>query len=87
MRLLLLATGKLTAETNTSVRSEIYQRLRDLCGAGVGIVIASSDTSEILGLSDTIATFYRGRMTRVMAHEEWSEDALVREVMHQESAA
>ena len=76
-----------TRGVDIGARAEIYQRLRDLCAAGVGIVIASSDTSEILGLSDTIATFYRGRMTRVMSHVEWTEDSLVREVMHQESAA
>ena len=50
-------------------------------------VVASSDTAEVLGLSDTIATFYRGRLTRIRPQEEWSEDALTREVMHQEAAA
>ena len=54
--------------------------------AGLGIVVASSDTAEVLGLSDTIATFYRGRMTGMRPHSEWTEDALVREVMHQEAA-
>ena len=76
-----------TRGVDIGARAEIYQRLRDLCAAGVGIVVASSDTSEILGLSDTIATFYRGRMTRIMPHGEWTEDGLVREVMHQETAA
>ena len=73
-----------TRGVDIGARAEIYQRLRDLCSVGVGIVVASSDTSEILGLSDTIATFYRGRMIRILPHEEWTEDALVREVMHQE---
>ena len=76
-----------TRGVDIGARAEIYQRLRDLCSAGVGIVVASSDTSEILGLSDTIATFYRGRMIRILPHHEWTEDALVREVMHQEDEA
>jgi len=76
-----------TRGVDIGARAEIYQRLRDLCASGVGIVVASSDTSEILGLSDTIATFYRGRMTSIKSHEDWTEDALVREVMHQEVAA
>ena len=75
-----------TRGVDIGARAEIYQRLRELCNSGVGIIVASSDTSEILGLSDTIATFYRGQMTRIMAYNEWTEDALVREVMHQESA-
>lgn len=75
-----------TRGVDVGARAEIYQHLRDLCAAGLGIVIASSDTAEVLGLCDTIATFYRGRVTALKPHHEWSEDALVREVMHQEAA-
>ena len=76
-----------TRGVDIGARAEIYQRLRDLCAAGLGIVVSSSDTAEILGLSDTIATFYRGRLTGMRPQAEWTEDALVREVMHQEDAA
>jgi ABC-type sugar transport system ATPase subunit len=76
-----------TRGVDIGARAEIYQRLRDLCAGGLGIVVASSDTAEILGLSDTIATFYRGRLTRIRPQAEWTEDALIREVMHQEAAA
>ena len=76
-----------TRGVDIGARAEIYQRLRDLCAAGLGIVVSSSDTAEVLGLSDTIATFYRGRLTAMRPQAEWTEDALVREVMHQEAAA
>ena len=76
-----------TRGVDIGARAEIYQRLRDLCAAGLGIVVASSDTAEVLGLSDTIATFYRGRLTGIRPQAEWTEDALMREVMHQEAAA
>lgn len=75
-----------TRGVDIGARAEIYQRLRDLCAAGLGIVVASSDTAEIFGLSDTIATFYRGRLTAIRPQAEWTEDGLVREVMHQEAA-
>jgi ribose transport system ATP-binding protein len=75
-----------TRGVDIGARAEIYQRLRDLCAAGMGIVVASSDTAEILGISDTIITLYRGRVTACKRQEDWTEDALVREVMHQESA-
>ena len=42
-----------TRGVDVGARAEIYQRLRDLCADGIGIVVASSDTAEILGLSDT----------------------------------
>ena len=76
-----------TRGVDIGARAEIYQRLRDLCAAGLGIIVSSSDTAEVLGLSDTIATFYRGRLTTMRPQAEWTEDALVREVMHQEAAA
>lgn len=75
-----------TRGVDVGARAEIYQHLRDLCAHGLGIVVASSDTAEVLGLSDTIATFYRGRLTGMRPHAQWTEDALVREVMHQEAA-
>ena len=65
-----------TRGVDIGARAEIYQRLRDLCAAGLGIVVASSDTAEVLGLSDTIATFYRGRLTGIRPQAEWTEDAL-----------
>jgi ribose transport system ATP-binding protein len=75
-----------TRGVDIGARAEIYRRLRDLCAAGLGIVVASSDTAEVLGLSDTIATFYRGRLTAMKPYTQWTEDALMREVMHQEAA-
>jgi ABC-type sugar transport system ATPase subunit len=76
-----------TRGVDIGARAEIYQRLRSLCAQGLGIIVASSDTSEVLGLSDTIATFYRGRLTKLRPQTEWTEDALTREVMHQEAVA
>ena len=53
---------------------------------GVGVIVSSSDTNEVLGLSDTIATFYRGTQTAIKPAGEWTEQELVREVMHREEA-
>jgi ABC-type sugar transport system ATPase subunit len=53
----------------------------------MAIVVASSDTAEVFGLSDTIGTFYRGRLTELRPRAGWTEDAVVREVMHEEAPA
>ncbi|GAP54162.1 hypothetical protein AHiyo6_07270 [Arthrobacter sp. Hiyo6] len=50
------------------------------------MIVSSSDTNEILGLSDTIATYFRGEQTSIRPADEWTESALVREVMHREDA-
>jgi ribose transport system ATP-binding protein len=76
-----------TRGVDVGARAEIYRRLRDLCEDGMAIVVASSDTAEIRGLCDTIATFYRGRLTAIRPHGEWTEEGLTREVMHTTEAA
>jgi ABC-type sugar transport system ATPase subunit len=45
-------------------RAEIYAHLRTLADQGLAVVFASSDLPELLGLADTVATFYRGRLVR-----------------------
>jgi ABC-type sugar transport system ATPase subunit len=74
-----------TRGVDIGARAEIYQRLRDLCAEGMAVVVASSDTAEVLGLCDTIATFYRGRITSTRPYDEWTEEELTREVMHTEA--
>jgi len=71
-----------TRGVDVGARAEINHKLRELCAEGLSIVLASSDTNEVLGFCDTIATFYRGRMTDVRSHEHWTEEEMVREVMH-----
>jgi ribose transport system ATP-binding protein len=71
-----------TRGVDVGARAEIYTQLRRLCDAGLAIVVVSSDTAEIFGLADTIGAFYRGRLTALRPHTEWTEEALVRDVMH-----
>ncbi|MGI5518032.1 sugar ABC transporter ATP-binding protein [Streptomyces sp. CA-106131] len=71
-----------TRGVDIGARAEIYQSLRDLCSAGLAIVVVSSDTAEVIGFCDTIATFYRGSLTSIRPHTEWTEAELTREVMH-----
>jgi ribose transport system ATP-binding protein len=73
-----------TRGVDVGARAEIYTQLRHLCESGVGVIVSSSDTNEVLGLSDTIATYYRGTQTVIKPASEWTEQELVREVMHRE---
>jgi ribose transport system ATP-binding protein len=76
-----------TRGVDVGARAEIYARLRALCDEGMAIVVATSDTEEVLGLSDTIAAFYAGRLTAVRDAGEWSEGDLLRAVMHEDETA
>ena len=49
---------------DVGARAEIYAHLRRLADDGLGVIFTSSDLPEVIGLSDTIATFFRGRLIR-----------------------
>ncbi len=61
-----------TRGVDVGARAEIYRRLRWMCDQGMAIVVASSDTSEIAGFCDTIGSFYRGSLTSLKSHDQWT---------------
>jgi hypothetical protein len=40
----------------------------------------------VLGLADTVASFYRGRLVRVAPAQEWTAGRLLADVMHAPAA-
>ena len=75
-----------TRGVDVGARAEIYACLRALCEEGMAVVVATSDTEEVLGLSDTVAAFFAGGLTAVRRAEDWSEGDLLRAVMHEVEA-
>ena len=73
-----------TRGVDVGARAEIYSHLRTLADSGLAIVFASSDMQEVLGLADTIATFYRGHLVSVRPVERTGAATVMREVMHPE---
>lgn len=76
-----------TRGVDVGARADVYRHLRKICDEGVTVIVASSDTDEVLGLCDTIATLYRGRLQSVKAFDQWSPHELTKEVMHSEVVA
>ena len=58
-RLLLL--DEPTRGVDVGAKGEIYARIRDLAGLGLGVLIASSEMPELLGLCDRIVALRGGR--------------------------
>jgi ribose transport system ATP-binding protein len=73
-----------TRGVDVGARSEIYRKLRELCAEGMSVIVSSSDTAEVFGLADTIATFYHGHLTALRPVEDWTEEQVVRAVMQRE---
>ncbi len=74
-----------TRGVDVGARAEIYRHLRTLANQGLAIIFVSSDNQEILGLADTVATFFRGRLVRIVPAADFKPEALLRDVTHPEA--
>ena len=75
-----------TRGVDVGARAEIYRHLRGLAEDGLAIVFASSDVQEILGLADTVATFYHGQLVRVMDTSSAGPESVTRDITHPDIA-
>ena len=66
-----------TVGVDVGTRVAIYELIRDLCHAGAGILLISSDLPEILHLTNRTYTMYRGHVTGELAGAEITQDAVI----------
>jgi ABC-type sugar transport system ATPase subunit len=66
-----------TAGIDVGARAEIYKHLRNFADGGGGVLIATSDLSEALGLADTIVAFYQGRQVATFTRDSRSEEEVL----------
>jgi ribose transport system ATP-binding protein len=84
-RLLLL--DEPTRGVDVGAKGEIYARIRELAAKGMGVLVASSEMPELLGLCDRVVVLRKGRTVgefpggadehQVLAAAERSEEELV----------
>ncbi len=66
-----------TRGVDVGAKSEIYQLLRNLAATGVGILMISSDLTEILGLSDRILVMKSGKIVGTVTGEHATEEQII----------
>jgi ribose transport system ATP-binding protein len=66
-----------TRGIDVGAKAEIYARMREITHQGVGIVMASSDLPELLGMSDRILVMHEGRLAGELSRAEASEEAIM----------
>ena len=66
-----------TRGIDVGAKAEIYARMREIAERGVGIIMASSDLPELLGMSDRILVLHEGRMAGEISRAEASEEAIM----------
>jgi ABC-type sugar transport system ATPase subunit len=67
-----------TRGIDVGAKAEIYTRMREISQQGVGIIMASSDLPEVLGMSDRVIVLHEGRMAGELSREDASEEAIMK---------
>ena len=62
-----------TRGVDVGAKAEIYRTLGAIKDSGVGILLSSSETPELLLLCDRILIMYRGRITAALRREDATE--------------
>ena len=76
-----------TRGVDVGARAEIYGHLRSIASDGMGIVFASSDTQEVLGIADTVVAYFRGAQVSVRDRDDTDSRLLTREITHPQADA
>ena len=75
-----------TVGVDIGTRVAIYGFLKDLCEAGAGILLISSDLPEILHLTHRTYVMYRGEMRAELTGKQITQDGVLRHFFEREAA-
>ena len=67
-----------TRGIDIGAKVEIYSLLNDLAGRGVGIIMISSETTELMGMCDRIIVMRKGRVCGEFEKKDFSEEGILR---------
>jgi ribose transport system ATP-binding protein len=65
-----------TKGVDVGARAEIYERLRELAGSGVAVVLSSADGTELEGLCDRVSVFARGQIVKELEGDSLTDQAI-----------
>mgnify|MGYP002793548595 FL=1 len=74
----LLIFDEPTKGIDVGTKSEIYKLMRGLADNGIGVIVVSSEMTELLGLCDRIAVMAEGKITAVYDAAEATEEKLAK---------
>jgi ribose transport system ATP-binding protein len=66
-----------TRGVDVATKLELYRRIRSLAEAGAAVILVTSDLMELIGLSDRILVFSRGRIVNEVAGVDATEEGIV----------
>jgi ribose transport system ATP-binding protein len=76
-RLKVIVVDEPTRGIDVGAKSEIFALIDELAGAGLAVVMMSSEMPELLGLSDRIMVMAGGRITAEFAIADATQEAIL----------
>jgi ribose transport system ATP-binding protein len=67
-----------TRGIDVGAKVEIYNLINELSQKGLGIIMISSETSELMGICDRILVMRKGQIKGTLVKKEFSEEAILR---------
>lgn len=67
-----------TRGIDVGTKEQIHKLIRELAKDGVGVVMVSSELTEILGASDRILVMYEGSITGILENQNITEETIIR---------
>jgi ribose transport system ATP-binding protein len=67
-----------TRGVDVGAKAEIYALIDELAGRGVAVWMITSDTEELLGMSDRVVVMHEGRLAGELPRERLTEEAVMR---------
>ncbi len=66
-----------TRGIDVGAKVEIYNLIEELCGKGMAIIMISSETPEIMGISDRIITIHEGRISGEIERRDFDQEKIM----------
>ncbi|MDI9933767.1 sugar ABC transporter ATP-binding protein [Rhodococcus sp. IEGM 1354] len=66
-----------TLGVDVGARARIYETMNELAGEGRGILLVSSDLSEVMGMADRILVLSHGHITAELKREDFKEETIM----------
>lgn len=71
-----------TRGIDVGARAEIYKLMREFCARGYGLLVASTDLEEVVGVGDVVYTMYRSRLVKRYRGKEINMQQIVADITH-----
>lgn len=76
-----------TQGVDVGAKAEIYTIISALAESGVGVLLISSEMTELIAMCDRICVMREGRINRILARGEFSEDTIMRYAIEEVSSS